>query len=115
MALDLDKWTLVGRDEKHSYLRLYAQILYSLKFKCKLKVVFVWNIKTTTYVLLFSTNLTQDARQIIKYYQLRFQIEFIFRDAKQFMGLTHCQARDEHKIDVHFNVCFSALNLYQHQ
>lgn len=114
-ALNLDNWTLIGADEKYAYLRLYTQILYSPKFKCKLKVVFVWNTKTNTYVLLFSTDLMQDARQIIKYYQLRFQIEFIFRDAKQFMGLTHCQARDEDKMDFHFNMCFTALNLYQHQ
>jgi hypothetical protein len=35
------------------------------------------------------------------------------RDAKQFMGLNHCQARSEEKLDFHFNMCFAALNLYQ--
>jgi len=50
-ALNLDKWTLIGADEKYPYLRLYSQILYSPKFKCKLKVVFVWNIKTNTILL----------------------------------------------------------------
>ena len=35
--------------------------------------------------------------EILTFYQLRFQIEFLFRDAKQFTGLTHCQARDEAK------------------
>ena len=114
-ALNLDKWILIGADEKYPYLRLYTQVMYSPQFKCNLKVVLVWNTKTNTYILLFSTDLTQDAQQIIKYYQLRFQIEFIFRDAKQFMGLTHCQARDEDKMDFHFNMCFTALNLYQYQ
>ena len=44
-------------------------------------------------------------------YRLRFQIEFIFRDAKQFTGLSDCQARDAKKLDFHFNASFTALNL----
>jgi hypothetical protein len=52
-----------------------------------------------------------DARLITKYYQLRFQIEFIFRDAKQFMGLNDCQARDENKLDYHFNASLTAVNI----
>ncbi|MEL6603301.1 MAG: hypothetical protein AAFP20_08780 [Cyanobacteria bacterium J06614_10] len=38
-------------------------------------------------------------------------IEFIFRDAKQFAGLTDCQARDAQKLDFHFNASLTALNL----
>ena len=114
-ALNFDLWNLIGRDEKYPHLLLYAQILYSPHFKQKLNVVFVWNTKTNTYVLLFSTDLKLDARKIVTYYQRRFKIEFIFRDAKQFMGLNHCQARSEEKLDFHFNMCFAALNLYQYE
>lgn len=114
-ALNLDKWRYAGTDEKYPYLRLYTQVLYSPHYKRKLKVVFVWNSKTNGYALLFSTDLAQDAQQIVTYYQLRFKIEFIFRDAKQFTGLTHCQARDEDKLDFHFNMSLAALNLYQLQ
>ena len=39
------------------------------------------------HVLLFSSDLTLDAQTLIQYYSLRFQIEFNFRDAKQFWGL----------------------------
>jgi len=112
-ALNLDKWIYVGQDQKYPHLRLYTQVLYSPRFKRNLKVVFVWNIKTNGYAVLFSTDLTQDAQQIVTYYQLRFKIEFIFRDAKQFTGLTHCQARDEDKLDFHFNMSLATLNLYQ--
>lgn len=112
-ALNLDLWDLVGRDENHPHLLLYSQVLYSPHFKCKLNVVFVWNTKTNAYVLLFSTDLKLSARKIVLFYQRRFKIEFIFRDAKQFMGLSDCQARSEEKLDFHFNMCFSALNLYQ--
>jgi hypothetical protein len=39
------------------------------------------------HVLLFSTDLSLSADQIVEYYSLRFQIEFNFRDAKQYWGL----------------------------
>ena len=41
----------------------------------------------TSHVLLFSSDLELAAEKIIDYYSLRFQIEFNFRDAKQFWGL----------------------------
>ena len=40
-----------------------------------------------SHVLLFSSDLASDAETLIDYYALRFQIEFNFRDAKQFWGL----------------------------
>jgi putative transposase len=40
-----------------------------------------------SHMILFSTDLMQDYEKIIDYYSLRFQIEFNFRDAKQFFGL----------------------------
>lgn len=39
------------------------------------------------HVVLFSDDLDLDYDKLIDYYQLRFQIEFNFRDAKQFWGL----------------------------
>jgi putative transposase len=41
----------------------------------------------TSRVVLFSTDLELQAKQLIKFYSLRFQIEFNFRDAKQYFGL----------------------------
>ena len=40
-----------------------------------------------SHVLLLSSDLTLDAETLIEYYSLRFQIEFNFREAKQFFGL----------------------------
>ena len=40
-----------------------------------------------SHMILFSTDLMQEYEKIIDYYSLRFQIEFNFRDAKQFFGL----------------------------
>ena len=41
----------------------------------------------------------------------RFQIEFLFRDSKQFTGLLDCQARAEAALDFHFNASLATLNL----
>lgn len=38
--------------------------------------------------ILFTNNLTLQALKVIQYYSLQFQIEFDFRDAKQFFGLS---------------------------
>jgi IS4 transposase len=45
--------------------------------------------------VLFSTDTELDALTLYRYYKARFQIEFLFRDAKQFTGLNDCQARSE--------------------
>ena len=65
----------------------------------------------TRYALLFSTDLKQSAEEILQLYRLRFQIEFIFRDAKQFTGFSDCQARNENALDFHLNVSLMALNV----
>lgn len=59
----------------------------------------------------FSTDLDMVARDIVEYYRTRFQIEFCFRDAKQFTGLNHCQARDLRKLDFAFNASLASVNV----
>lgn len=108
---DMSKWELIGADLSHEHIMIYSQKLYGVHFKRIFKVVLLLNTHTQTYVLLASSDIEQEARQIVKYYQLRFQIEFIFRDAKQFTGLNECQARGEEKLDFHFNLTLSAVNL----
>jgi hypothetical protein len=44
-------------------------------------------------------------------YAARFQIEFIFRDARQFTGLADCQARSPEALDSHVNASLMALNV----
>ena len=49
-------------------------------------------------------------KEVIEFYRTRFQIEFCYRDAKQYTGLYHSQARDERKLDFAFNASFTAIN-----
>ena len=60
-------------------------------------------------MLLFSTDLELDPVQIFRSYEARFQIEFLFRDGKQHLGLTHCQARSQARLHSHFNVVMTVL------
>ena len=110
---DMSKWHFYGKDEKYDYINIYYRICYSPQFKRQLMVVMIINTKTKKYAILGSSDTAQNAQQILTYYQLRFQIEFLFRDAKQFTGLLHCQARDEQKLDFHFNLALAAVNVAQ--
>jgi len=49
--------------------------------------------------------------KIVRYYQARFQIEFLYRNAKQFTSPTNCYARSKNKLDFHFNAALTAVNL----
>ena len=70
---------------------LYHMTMWHKLFPDPLNVVIIHklNLKTQTcaYVVLFSSDLELAYDQLIDYYRLRFQIEFNFRDAKQFWGL----------------------------
>jgi Transposase DDE domain len=93
---------------------LYTAVVWSVALKRKLRLVYLLNHqdpKKPRFVMLFSTDVHQDAQEIYRLYQLRFQVEFIFRNAKQFTGLQDCQARNLSKLEFHFNASLTALNL----
>ncbi len=92
---------------------LYTVVVWSISLKRKIRLVYLLNHSASSprYAVLFCTDLQLDAYSIYLYYQARFQIEFLFRDSKQFTGLADCQARDLTKLDFHFNSSLSALNL----
>jgi DDE superfamily endonuclease len=70
---------------------IYQGKLYNKEFAFALNVVIIVKTNLATqaqaHVILFSTDLEQAYDKIIKFYSLRFQIEFNFRDAKQYWGL----------------------------
>lgn len=70
---------------------IYQGQFYNKEFAFVLNVVIVLktNLETNSqaHVILFSTDLEQTYNTIIKFYSLRFQIEFNFRDAKQYWAL----------------------------
>jgi hypothetical protein len=71
--------------------RIYQMHLLHREFEEPLNVVILLRINLTTQawsnVILFSSDLNLAYDKLIDFYSLRFQIEFNFRDAKQFWGL----------------------------
>lgn len=59
----------------------------------------------------FCTDLTKFVEDIFDIYRARFQPEYVFRDAKQFTGLKHCQTRNKEAISFAFNTSLLSVNL----
>ena len=95
-------------------IKIYSAVVNSKAFKRDIMLavaLFFKDGKEIARKLYFSTDLEQQGEQIVRYYRSRFQIEFLYRDAKQFTGLNTCQARSENKLDFHFNAALTAVNL----
>lgn len=90
--------------------KAYAIKAYSKAMKRNIKIV-VHYPDSGGHKIYFSTDLDMSGRDIIEYYRTRFHIEFCFRDAKQFTGLCHCQARDLDKLDFAFNASLASVNI----
>ncbi len=77
--------------EGHIQTRLYQAQLLHKEFAQPLNVVILakTNLRTQAraHVVLFSSDLDLAYAPLVDYYRLRFQIEFNFRDAKQYWGL----------------------------
>lgn len=77
--------------EKDIETRIYQAEMLHKEFSQPLNVVILvkTHLKTGAWahVVLFSSDLELSDDQLIDYYSLRFQIEFNFRDAKQYWGL----------------------------
>ncbi len=86
-ATSLQETTVADQIETRIY---QAEVLHK-EFGQALNVVIIEKLNRTTqaraHVILFSSDLTLAYDTLITYYSLRFQIEFTFRDAKQFWGL----------------------------
>lgn len=109
--IDKDYFSLIETNEKAT---IYCAEVYSKSLKRIIKLVHVIykNKKgKEIYKLYFSTDLSLEALEILDYYTTRFQIEFLYRDAKQFTGLNDCQARSENKLHFHFNAALTGVNI----
>jgi hypothetical protein len=110
--IDKRKIRLAYEDEQ---CKVYCAIVWSVGLKREIKLAYVEYWKdghyTKQYAVLFSTDLNLEGEFICKYYKGRFQIEFLYRDAKQYCGLTECQGRSENKLYFHFNASLTTVSL----
>ena len=89
-------------------------MVYSKSLKRNIKLVHVTYKKDKgkeSTKLYFCTDPDMHASDILLYYQSRFQIEFLYRDGKQFTGLNDSQARSENKLHFQFNASLTSINI----
>jgi hypothetical protein len=111
---DLSRFEYLGPLEERDHVHLYTALVWHVSLKHKLCVVVLVNRKDPhkpRFIVLASTDLALDGRKLVEFYGARFQIEFLFRDSKQFTGLSDCQARAEAALAFHFNAALATLNL----
>jgi hypothetical protein len=106
--IDKRRWKSCYEDE---HLQGFELKVWCVSLKRIVKAVYVEFKDRKAYTILLSTDIEQEGVKIIRYYQLRFQIEFLIRDAKQYTGLEECQARSETKLYNHFNMSLMSVSL----
>lgn len=92
---------------------LHSAIVRGKSLKRNVKVV-VAEIKCggkTIRKILFSTRTTLTASDIFLIYHSRFQIEFLYRDAKQNTGLEDWQSTDADRLSFGYNASLTAVNV----
>lgn len=109
---DFSRWQTVEHTKTST---TYAATLYSVTLKCEVKVVVICYATTkhrnAHHEVFFSTDLSMKPLDIIACYRARFEIEFVFRDAKQFAGLEDCQSRSPDALAFHWNASFLTVNV----
>jgi hypothetical protein len=76
-------------------------------------VIVKTHLKThkTAHVVLFSSDVTLGYALLIDYYRLRFQLEFHFRDAKQYWGLEDFMSVKERPVHTSANLAMFMVNV----
>jgi len=106
--IDKRKWKLI---EKKDGIEIYTAIVYCVILKEEVRVVYLLDVSTKRYEIFLSTDTELSGDKILVYYRLRFQIEFLLRDAKQHAGLEDCQARSKNKLHFHFNMSITTVSV----
>ena len=107
-AIDKRKIKCCYRD---SDKQVYAAIVYCVQLKQTVLAAFVYYRDKDKPEIIIGTDIQIDAMTLCKYYGLRFQVEFLIRDAKQYAGLEDCQARDQKKLHTHFNIAMTVVSI----
>jgi len=107
-AIDKRRIKCCYQDEE---VTVYSALLYAVQLKRKVLTAFVYYKDKRQPEIIISTDTEMDAMTMCRYYGLRFQVEFLIRDAKQHAGLEDCQARSKQKLHTHFNVALTAVSI----
>jgi len=103
-------------DKKEDGIRtqIYQAVLLNKGFAFSINVVVILKTNLSTHkqahIILFSTDLKLPYEKLYDYYTLRFQIEFNFRDAKQYWGLDDFMNVKEEAVTNAANLSFFMVN-----
>lgn len=93
----------------------FETVAYIKALKRWVKLVVIQHYKTDNSLknckIYISTDSTMAGADVYLYYHLRFQIEFVYRDTKQHLGLTHCQSTQENRLSFFHNFALTMLSL----
>lgn len=111
--VDYEDWSRWERvEEVGEGYEGYTAVVNHPHLALELRVVVVFPCgKPEKRRVLMSTDVELTGGQVIELYAARFQIEYLFRDGKQFAGLADGQMRDQAGLDFHLNASMAALNL----
>jgi DDE superfamily endonuclease len=110
----LHRFEDLGTRPEEPHLHLYTAVVWHKTLQRRLRLVVLLNRKDPAkprFIVLGSTDPELNGHKLLDLYTARFQIEFLFRDSKQFTGLLDCQARVASALDFHFNASLATLNL----
>src|SRR5437763_13213000 len=95
--------------------QIYQMLLWHKKFAVLLNIVVIVKRHLQTdkaaHVVLFSSDIRLGYEQLIDYYRLRFQLEFNFRDAKQYWGLEDFMSVKERPVYNSANFAMCMVNV----
>lgn len=109
-----DVFTPCAQDPQGAWIAYSACVnVKALKRNCRVVVVHDLkdNGEISAHRIYFSTDQTLDGGEVLHHYQSRYQQEFLFRDAKQELGLEQAQAYTWQKNDFHVNCALTVVSL----
>lgn len=105
----------IKKEFSNEEIAIYSGLVFSVGLKRKVKLCYVEFFnqegEVEMYKIFFSTNEQRSGIEILSYYKARFQMEFNFRDGKQYTGLEQGQARSKKKLHFHFNASLTSVNI----
>jgi hypothetical protein len=92
-------------------MKVYAGVVYCVLLKQTVLAAFIYYNDKQKPEIIICTDTDMAVMTMCKYYGLRFQVEFLIRDAKQHTGLEDCMARDKEKLHTHFNISMTVVSI----
>lgn len=90
--------------------KLYTLIANVITLGRNVRLV-IWVTPEGKTKLFFSTDLEMSGVDVVEYYKTRFQIEFVFRNCKEYTGLCDNQSRNIDKLHFAFNASLASENV----